>query len=203
LKFSPEPIPRPPETTIRAAVNSGRSDLVSSWPTKRVYAQRHRRRHPFDRCGAALAGNRCRKGGAAHRHHFDWGAALYRGQQATGVDRADEGVGILHADDVGQLGDAEQCGYPRHQILAEGGGWRQYVTVILVGESGDQYCEIFGKVDERSDRRPPAVLWLSPGSLALAVAASAQLFPATSMWISPPMLCAAVTVFKVAASSVV
>ena len=34
LKFSPFCIPRPPETTTRAAVSSGRSDFASSSPTK-------------------------------------------------------------------------------------------------------------------------------------------------------------------------
>ncbi|MCY1458349.1 hypothetical protein D9M71_757230 [compost metagenome] len=34
LKLSPLPMPRPPETTILAAVSSGRSDLASSSPTK-------------------------------------------------------------------------------------------------------------------------------------------------------------------------
>src|SRR5216117_3816014 len=33
LKLSPEPIPRPPDTTTRAEVSSGRSDLVSARPT--------------------------------------------------------------------------------------------------------------------------------------------------------------------------
>src|SRR5205823_13097202 len=33
LKLSPEPMPRPPDTTTRAEVSSGRSDLVSARPT--------------------------------------------------------------------------------------------------------------------------------------------------------------------------
>jgi len=33
LKLSPLPIPRPPEITILAAVNSGRSDFANSSPT--------------------------------------------------------------------------------------------------------------------------------------------------------------------------
>ena len=34
LKFSPDPMPRPPETTTRADTSSGRSDLLISRPSR-------------------------------------------------------------------------------------------------------------------------------------------------------------------------
>ena len=94
--------------------------------------------------GVAAVGRRRVEGGPAHGDHLDGIGASHRGQGVAGVDRADEGVRPLDADDVGDLRHVEQRRHPRHEVLAERGGGRQQVAVGG-RQSGDQGRQALGQ----------------------------------------------------------
>ena len=51
---------------------------------------------------------------------------------------------LVNLKQIADLGDVEACGHPRHEILAEGGGWCQHVGVPL-RQALDQQRELLGK----------------------------------------------------------
>ena len=72
---------------------------------------------PLDAGAAAFARGRVERRGA-HGDHLDGIAGLHRGERVAGIDVALEGIGPEHLDDVGQLGDVQQRGEARHDVLA-------------------------------------------------------------------------------------
>ncbi len=92
LNFSLEPIARPPETMILAAVSSGRSLLAISEPRKLDLPLSATRRGRFDG-GGTTGGGRGVKAGGAHGDHFGRVQALHDGDRVAGVDGALKGVG--------------------------------------------------------------------------------------------------------------
>ena len=113
LKLSAEPMPRPPETTTRAELRSGRSERTVSRPRKLGEPGRVDRRHGRD-LGAAALGRGRREGRGAHRDHPLGVGALHRRQRIAGVDVALERVGPEHRHDVAELGGVEQGRHARH-----------------------------------------------------------------------------------------
>src|SRR5690606_13445136 len=79
--------------------------------------------------GSATFGGDGVKAGATHGDHLDGGAGLHGGDGVAGVDRALEGVGAFHGDDLGDLVDIQQGGHARQVVLAVGGGRGQHVAV--------------------------------------------------------------------------
>ena len=106
LKFSPDCRPRPPETTILAAVSSGRSDFWNLGLLETREADGCWRRDGFDGGRSAVA-DRLERGGA-DGDDFLLVARLHRLDGVAGVDRALEGVGRHHLDDVGDLHHVER-----------------------------------------------------------------------------------------------
>jgi hypothetical protein len=113
-------MPRPPETTILAAVSSGRSDLASSSPTK-PKCRRRAQRQRLQQQPNHLRRQRVEAGGT-HGDDLDRSARLHGGDGVTGVDRALEGVGAFDRDDLGDLVNVQQRGNARQDVLAVGGG---------------------------------------------------------------------------------
>ena len=136
-------MPRPPETTILALVSSGRSFLLSSWPTKLESPA-----SPLE--GIASMGALPPVAGAgskpvdAHRHDLDLVGRLHRRQGIAGIDRAHEGVGRCDGADVRDLGHVEQRGRAWHEILAAAGGGGHDMAVAA-GERHDELGQVLGQ----------------------------------------------------------
>ncbi|MNR04342.1 hypothetical protein D3C85_1202900 [compost metagenome] len=69
------------------------------------------------------------KAGRANGDDLDGIGRLHGGDGVAGVDRALEGIGRFHADDVGDLGHVELGRDARGHVLARGGGREQDVAV--------------------------------------------------------------------------
>ena len=125
-----------------ALVSSGRSDLLSSWRTKRTSPW-----SPAPETASipalppSVGGGVERRG--AHRHHLRGIAALHRGERVAGIGRAHEDAVRNDLDDVGDLGHVEQGRDPRHDVLAEGGGRGDEVAVAL-GKADQQGRQVLG-----------------------------------------------------------
>jgi hypothetical protein len=102
-------MPRPPETTILALVSSGRSFLLSSWPTKLESPA-----SPLEGIASWFArlGRRRIEAGHAHGDDLDLVGRLHRRERIAGIDRAHEGIGGFDGADIGDLRHVEQ-GAPR------------------------------------------------------------------------------------------
>ena len=153
-KFSFEPTPRPPETTLLALCRSGRSLLPCFSSTKRVCVGSAASMVSAS-TGALLAPlPRQRPGGRADRgDHGVGGVGLDRDDRVAGVDRALERVRGLDAHHVADLGHAEQGGDARGDVLAERGGGHEHVAVAGGGlgnlrrQHGGQRMRVLGAGD--------------------------------------------------------
>ena len=126
-KFSCEPTPRPPETTIFAEVSSGRSEAAPLSSTQAERPGSAAARRGLDRARGLLAGRR--EAGAAHGDHLLGVAALHGLDRVAGIDRPLEGVGADHAGDVRDHHHVEQRRHPGRDVLAAGGGGEDDVLV--------------------------------------------------------------------------
>ena len=133
LEILAEPMPRPPETTILAAVSSGRSDLTSSSPTN-LDSAGTAAAAIFSIGGAAAVGRRL-EGGRAHGDDLLGVRRLHGLHRVAGIDRAHEGVGRSTTSMISEIcGDVEQGGDARQDSSCRGGGRRQD-GVVVVGAS--------------------------------------------------------------------
>ncbi|CAM3193654.1 hypothetical protein PSGE105469_22105 [Pseudomonas gessardii] len=82
----------------------------------------------FNRSRTTLSGNRVETGGT-HGDHFDRGSGLHGGNGVTGVDRALEGVGAFHRNDLGDLVNVQLRSNPWQDVFAVGGGGSQDMAV--------------------------------------------------------------------------
>jgi hypothetical protein len=121
---------------------------------------------------------------------------LHGGDRVAGVDRTLEGVGADHGSDLGDLGNIEQRGGARQDVLAVAGGGCQNVAVALA-EFGDQQAHVLGKLVGIGGVVGQQHL-ADAGDLARPPRPPRQPLPATSTWTSPPICLAAVTVLSVA-----
>ena len=60
-----------------------------------------------------------------------------RGERVAGVDRTDEGFGVDHRNDLGNLLHVDQRGEARHHVLAGGGGGSEE-GVVTRGEADEE-----------------------------------------------------------------
>src|SRR5680860_1282435 len=82
------------------------------------------------RSGTAVSRNRIEPCGA-HGDHLDAIAGFNRCDGITGVDRTNESVFRLDADNVGYLGNIQQRSNARHKVLTRGTGSRQNVAIAF------------------------------------------------------------------------
>ena len=129
VKFSPLPRPRPPDTTMRALVSSGRSDFVSSWPVTFDVGQSPAAAGIFSIAAlppvAGAASNAVARTVITLIGSFE----LHRRERVAGVDRAHEGVRRFDAGDVRDLRDVQLRGDARHHVLAEARCRRQHMRI--------------------------------------------------------------------------
>ena len=108
-KFSPLPMPLPPEMTMRAAASSGRSDWLSSRFTNRAMscaATSGPSVTSAEPPGASATANEV----AAHRDDLYGVAGAHGGQRVARVDGPDERVLVHDPGDVGDLLDIQHGG---------------------------------------------------------------------------------------------
>ena len=86
-------------------------------------------RRGFDHARTAALGGRV-EGRAAYGDELDGVARLHRRHGVAGVDRTHEAVGALDRYDIGYLGDIENRGGARHDILRLGVVRRDHMAVI-------------------------------------------------------------------------
>ena len=104
-----------------AEVSSGRSERVSSWPTKLERGLGPGAgAHFLDRGRAAALGRRLERGGPDGDHLLRIGGADGRDRVAR-VDRAHERIGGFDPDDVGDGSDVEERRGPGEDVLAPRG----------------------------------------------------------------------------------
>src|SRR5690606_19969154 len=84
----------------------------------------------FYRSRTAFSSNRVERG-RTHSDNLDAVAGLYGRDGVTGVDRTNEGVVRLNADNVGYLGNVQQRSNARHEVFTGGTGRSQDVAVAL------------------------------------------------------------------------
>ena len=105
-KFSSEPTPRPPETTIFAEASSGRSEVATLSSTQDESPGSAAAGRGLDRRRGLRAGGL--EAGAAHGDDLLRVGRLHGLDGVAGVDRPLEGVGRDDAGDVGDHHDVEQ-----------------------------------------------------------------------------------------------
>ena len=141
-KFSSEPMPRPPETTIFALVSSGRSEAATLSST-------HDETPGSAAAGAVSIGaGACspvaREARAADGDHLRRVRRLHRLHGVAGIDRPLEGVGPGDGRDVGDHHDVEQRREPRRDVLARGRRREDDVRVAL-GHPPDEVGQRLGE----------------------------------------------------------
>src|SRR5690606_11928182 len=92
-------------------------------------------------CSTATFGGHGVEAGAAYGDDLDRGVGLDGGDGVSGVDRALEGVGAFHGDNLGDLVDVQQGRHARQVVLAVGAGRGQDVAVALA-QLGDQQGDV-------------------------------------------------------------
>ena len=134
-KFSWQPTPRPPETTMprRGELGPvrGRDLVLDPGRQRRVGGGRRR----LDRGGRLRA--RRLEGGAAHGQHLLRVARLHRLDRVAGVDRPLEGVGAEHAGHLGDHHHVEHGRQPGGHVLARRGA-REDDVLVGTGQRDDQ-----------------------------------------------------------------